>query len=240
MGVVGQFPGFKELNRRTIRGPVNPLDKSTIVSILPKEVIERKITIQPGVFIIPPGTFDKPAVLIVGPSSWWREFDDEQPLLEIPHSSIQVADSVVKDYCNGVHCCDMAGAMPGLFYVPGCKQDKADQPLIPETIAWIKSEYKTALETANMRQKRWFEELIKQADSLWARSNGNPLAISDDMRMAARESNLQDKDWMKNFQFVNMVRCFACGALKNPLYPVCASCRAIDPNNPLAKDVKFA
>ena len=47
---VGEFPGLAQSNRRTIRAPVNPMDKSTVVSILPKHISERKATIQPGIF----------------------------------------------------------------------------------------------------------------------------------------------------------------------------------------------
>lgn len=230
MSQVGTFPGIHQMNRRTIRGPINPLDKSTIVSIYPKEIIEIKHTIQPGRFNILPGTFDKPTILVVGPSSWWREVDEDQPLLEIPVSSIQIADSVVKDYCNGILACDMTICMPGLFYIPG-----------EQTIKTIRESYQDELNKAQKRQLKFWSELIKLADALWARSNGNPLAISDDMRLAARELGVvASKDWMKDFERVDMVRCNACGALKNPEYPVCATCRAIDMSHPNAKDIKFA
>jgi len=69
--------------------------------------------------------------------------------------------------------------------------------------------------------------LVKLADSLWARSNGNPLAISDSMRTAAKELNLE-KDWMKDFRMVETVRCKACGSLLNPMFPVCPTCKAIN------------
>src|SRR5215471_18977435 len=200
MGAVGEFPGINSLKRRTIRGPINPLDKSTVVSIYPKSVHEKKCTIQPGEFHIEPGTYDKPSILVVGPSSWWRDIDEDQPLLEIPVSSIQIADSVVRDYCNGILACDMAESMPGLFYIPGAKTDDKGNPNTIATLDWIQKEYKSQLMAADKRQKTWYSVLIKLADSLWARSNGNPLAISDDMRMAARELNLsQIKDWMKDF-----------------------------------------
>jgi hypothetical protein len=216
MSVVGEFPGHQAFRRRTIRGPVNPLDKTTIVSIYPAEIIETKPTISPGVFHIPAGSYDNPAVVIVGPSSWWREIDLDQPLLEIPVSSVQVADSVIKDYCNGILGCDMAGAMPGLFYVPGSF-----------TVVDIRKSYKHELDAALARQRNWYSALVKLADALWARSNGNPLAISDSMRLAAREMNLQ-KDWMKDFKMVETVRCKACGGLLNPMYPVCPTCKAIN------------
>lgn len=239
MSIVGNFPGLtSNWKRRTIRGPINPLDKSTIVSIYPKEVNERKCTLQPGQFVIPAGSVKHPKILVVGPSSWWRDIDEEQPLLEIPVSSIQVADSVVKDYCNGIYACDMAEAMPGLFYVPGAKVGESKEVDEKLTLEWVRNEYKSELERAERRQRNWYSALVKMADSLWARSNGNPLAVSDDMRLAARELNItQTKDWMKDFQMVDMVRCKACGSLKNPLYPICAACHFPDPEHPMTKQL---
>jgi hypothetical protein len=216
MSIVGEFPGHAAFRRRTIRGPVNPLDKTTIVSIYPAEIVETKATISPGRFVIPPGSFEKPAIVVVGPSSWWREIDEDQPLLEIPVSSIQIADSVIKDYCNGILGCNMADSMPGLFYVPG-----------EQTLATIQKSYKHELDMALARQRNWYSMLVKLGDALWARSNGNPLAISDSMRTAAKEMNL-NKDWMKDFTMLDTVRCKACGALLNPMYPVCPTCHAIN------------
>jgi hypothetical protein len=229
MGLVGEFPGITPFHRRAIKGPVNPLDKSTIVSIFPKEIKEIKHTIFPGEFHILPGSYEKPSILVVGPSSWWKEVDDNQPLLEIPVSSVQIADSVVKDYCNGIFGCDMATSMPGLFYVPG-----------EFTVASIKEKFKNELDKAKAKQTSFYSTLVRMADALWARSNGNPLTIGEDMRMAARELGLKEKDWLKDYQAVDMVKCTACGALKNPNYPVCGTCRAIDTNHPAAKDLKFA
>jgi hypothetical protein len=226
--VSSTFPGMAAFRRQTVRGPVNPMDKSTVVSIYPKFIDEFKVTIQPGRFMIPPGSYDKPSILIVGPSSWWREFDEQQPLLEIPVSSIQIADSIVRDYCNGILACDMGESMPGLFFIPG-----------EQTLKDIQEKFKGELDKANRKQKNFYTHLVKLADSLWARSMGNPLAISDDMRMAARELNLTTKDWMKDFTMVSMVRCPACGTLKNPQYPVCAACHAVDHTHPNAKDIKF-
>jgi hypothetical protein len=213
---VGEFPGLENPNRRTIRAPINPMDKSTVVSILPKVISERKVTIQPGVFEILAGTFDKPAVLVVGPSSWWREVDENQPLLEIPVSSIQIADSIVRDYCNGLLACNMADQMPGMFYVPG-----------DFTLERLKKEHMPLLLKAQAQQKRWFMELVRIADILWSRSNGNPLSISDDARLACRELNIQNKPWLSDIQAVELVRCSACGSMRNSNYPICPTCKAV-------------
>lgn len=240
MAQVGEFRDFSSLKRRMIRGPVNIYDKACVVSIFPKEIDEKKVTLDPGRFVVPPGSIDKPSVLVVGPSVWWREIDEEQPLLEIPTGAIMVAEAIVKDYCNGVFGCNMDDAMPGLFYIPGAKVDAKGKPDIKATLEWIKSDFKKELAATAQRQKNFWMTLVKHADSLWARSNGNPLAISDDMRLAAKELGQQTKDWLKDFQMVDMVRCPACGSLKNPSYPVCAACHFPDPNHPLTKDILAA
>jgi len=206
------------------------MDKSTVVSILPKVIMERKATIQPGIFELKKGSLENPAILVVGASSWWREVDIDQPLLEIPVSSIQIADSIVRDYCNGLLACNMADLMPGLFYLPG-----------EFTVAKLKAEHEPLLKKAAANQKRWFLELVRIADILWSRSNGNPLAISEDARIACRELNITQKPWLGDLQTAELVRCIACGNLRNPQFPVCAVCKAIaDPVKAKELNIVFA
>jgi hypothetical protein len=202
--------------RRTERAQVNPLDKCTVISIYPKAIREVKPTIQPGVFEILPGSLVNPSILVVGPSSWWREIDEEMPLLEIPNSSIQIADSVVKDYCNGLLAYDSERASPGLFFIPG-----------EISLVDVKVKHKDRLEAANKKQRQWYNDLVRMADILWARTNGNPIAISEDMRLGAVELGLKDKPWLNDFSNITMINCTACGALRNPLYPICGACHSI-------------
>lgn len=216
-------------NRRMIRTIKNPMDKCTIVSILPKEITEVKFTIEPGRFHISPGTYEIPAMLVVGPSSWWREIDLEQPMLEIPVSSIQIADSVIRDYCNGMLGCDMDSSMPGLFFLMG-EVNRVE----------LKNKYSKELDRAKAKQDAWFKILVKIANSLWARSNGNPLVISDEMRLAARNLNENDVPWLQNFEAAKLINCKFCGGLRNEKYPICQHCKAVDTSHPLAKDIKFA
>lgn len=206
-----------DYNRRTIRSEVNPMDKSTVFSIYPLPILEKKPTIQPGTFYIPAGSYDNPGRLVVGPSSWWREIDPEQPLLEITNNSVQVADSIVRDYCNGILACDMGDSMPGLFFIPG-----------EINIVELKTEkkYNAILQKAIVRQRNWYASLVKMADAFWSRTNGNPLSISDDMRRAAKELGL-DKTWAKEYDRIDLTPCPACGNLRNPAYPVCTSCKTI-------------
>jgi hypothetical protein len=227
---MNQVGDFGPTNRRTIRAQVNPMDKSTIVSILPKRISECKATIQPSMFELQPGTFENPSILVIGPSSWWREVDENQPLLEIPVSSIQIADSVVRDYSNGLLACNMADQMPGLFYVPG-----------EYTVEKLKKEHLPLLMKAKASQKKWFLELVRIADILWSRSNGNPLSISDDARLACKELNIQNKPWLGDMQTAELVRCIACGNLRNPQFPICQTCKAIaDPEMAKKLNLTFA
>lgn len=221
---VGQFPGAHDFRKRTVRQPDNPMDTCTIVSIFPIEIDERKHTIQPGRFIIPPGTYDKPSLLHVKPSSWWKELEDDQPLLEIPVSSLQVANSVIVDYCNGILCCNMNDIMPGLFFIPGTVSIKD-----------VRDKHSGLLDKYRTCQSRWFGELVKMADALWSRSSGNPLAISDIMRLAARELNQNSKEWLQDFQAVETVRCIACGHMRNPMFPVCPNCKTVVDRDRFAK-----
>lgn len=208
---------FEMMNKRAVRSAVNPLDVSTVVSILPLAIKEIKRTIQPGVYPIAKGSFEKPATLLVGSSSYWIEPFIDQPLVEIQVGSVVIAESIVKDYCNGLIGCDMSTRMPGLFFVPGNKS-----PLE------IKKEYPALLEQARIRQRAWYMELVSMADDFWAKSNGSPRVISDLMKIAAEELQVnENKAWMKDFSTVEMQNCPACGTLLNPAYPMCSNCKTI-------------
>lgn len=210
MSQVGILPGGI-MRRPAIRQMVNPLDKCTIFSIYPKRIIEVKPTIEPGRFVLEAGSIQAPTKLIVGTSSWWKDFDDTQPMLEIPQSSIIVANSVVRDYCNGLLGCDMDAKMPGLWFEEGAKE----QPN-PERMALMK-----------IKQNNWFEELMLIGDILWARTQGNPLSISDDMRLAVQELGIKDKPWLKDFNTIKLVPCKMCGHLRSEEYPMCPNCRHV-------------
>lgn len=215
-------------SRRLIRSVKNPMDRCTIVSIFPKDIHEVKYTIEPGIFDIPAGTIEKPSSLVVGSSSWWKDIDVDQPMLEIPVSSISIADSVIKDYCNGILGCNMADSMPGLFFILG-----------EHNIVDVKLKYKKKLDEVNEKQNNWYRILIKLADSLWARSNNNPLVICSEMRLAATSLGL-DKVWVRDYAVIEKIPCIACGQMKDPRYPVCQMCKAIDLSHPEAKNIKFA
>lgn len=206
---------FEQLHRRTVRAEVNPFDKTTIVSIAPFEIKETILTIQPGSFVIPAGSLEKPSLTIIGPSSWWKETDPEQPLLEIVVSSVLVGRSIVEDYIQSMNGVTLGTCQPGVFHIPG-----------EVTLDEVKKKYGHVLARMNLLQNQWYAFLVKQADSMWARSNQNPLAIDDQSRMAARILQI-DKPWIRDFQQVQNVNCVACGSLRNPQFPICPHCKLI-------------
>ena len=230
-GTVGTFPGLALSRRMVIRAPQNPLDKSTVFSIIPKHIHEVKITIQPSDFILEPGSAEKPSRLVVGSSSWFRDIDENQPILEIPVYSTNIAASIVSDYCQGILGCDMGNSMPGLFWVPG-----------DISVEVMKKDHAGLLADAIRKRRNLNETLVRMADSLWARANGNPLVISDDMRIAAKELNLEHiKEWTKEKITLDLVRCVACGNLRNPSYPICSFCKAVaDPQKAKELNLTFA
>ena len=210
------FPGLNEIRMRPVRATPNPLDKATLVSIYPMAIHEVKPTSHPGIFDIPAGTYDNPSVTIIGTSSWFKDVGENQPPLEIPNSAVVVAESVINDYCNGLIACNMGDCKPGLFFVPG-EISQID----------VKIKYKALLDAAKAKQDNWYRELVKMGDILWARTNGNPLAIDDNMRMGAKALNLLDKEWLRDIKMSDMIRCPACGTMIQPGYPVCGNCKAI-------------
>jgi len=127
-----------------------------------------------------------------------------------------VAASIVNDFTNAAFGNEPGSSGPGLFYVEGRK-----------TSAEIKKEFAEKIKQAKARQDRWYENLVKSADSLWARSNGNPIAIPNISRLAAEHLRLENKPWMQDFNSLKMEACPACGALRNPAFPICGSCRTI-------------
>ena len=231
------LPAYMSPSSRVIRMPTNELDKSTIVSLLPKMIEEYKPTIFPGRFIIPAAKKDDFEILVVTSSSWFREMEEGVPHLEIQTGSQNVARSIVEDYSNGLLACDMGDRRPGLFWIPG-EYDKTTIHTYRERK--IGKEFKVLLEEAKQRQRNWFEALVTMADVLWVRSSGNPLSVDDNMKMAAMYLSLE-KPWTKQAQAVAMTNCKACGALVNPSYPVCANCKnVIDVKKAAELGLKFA
>jgi hypothetical protein len=214
-----QLPGWvnEHMKTKLIVSPKNPLDVSTIISIYPKPFTEKK-PMMPEWYHIAEGSYEKPSFLVVPGASSWREMMDTKQIIEIPISSISVAESVIRDWMIGILEVSLGHAQPGVFFLPGEWDYKKIKANVDSSLQF---------EKVNQMQRNWFLALSNVADSLWARSNGNPLVISDLMRLAAGALQLENKPWMKNFQAVRMTNCPACGIMVMPGFPVCANCKTI-------------
>ena len=225
MSTVGS--GFGAFGRNSRRGrplPDNPYDKATVVSIYPEKISERNPTVSPGYWEIegaPDGGF---SLLVFSPSSWWKDLGQDQQLLEIKTNSLEMAESFVRDYCSGIFGCNMGDRMPGLFAIPGSYDQKT---ILAYKDALTGKTFAQLLEDARVKQKNFFSEVVVLADSMWSRTQGNPLAISKDARLAATKLNLKNKPWMGDFASLQMTNCPACGSLVNPAFPVCANCKTV-------------
>jgi hypothetical protein len=209
---------------------VNELDKTTIFSIFPMDVKEYKITVFPGFFHIPAGTPEAPSNLVIGSSSWWKEITESNQILEIPQHSILMAESIVTDWASGMLGYERGNAQPGIFFIPGNL-----------TVTEARKLHAERFKRAEEMQRRWYLNLVNLADVMWSRSSMNPMAISEHMRLAARELKLDDKDWLANYQAVALVKCIACGSPRNPAYPICPTCKAVaDPEKAKTLNLKFA
>jgi hypothetical protein len=211
---------------------INPLDKATIVSIVPFDILEFKYTLFPGRFFIPKAEDKDFQLLTVGQSFFYQEMGDDRPAIQVPEGALGVAESIVNDFVNAQVGCDMAGCMPGIGYLPGelTKQDFK-----------TKKDLQAFLVDLDEKQTTWFKRLVYIADTLWVRTNGQPASISDTARLAARRLNLIHKEWLKDSHATELVRCPACGNLNSDMVVVCPVCKiVIDPVRFAALGLQFA
>ena len=228
------FAGFN-MPQKISRLPKNPIDKCTIVSVYPREIVEIKHTISPPKYVIPAAPENGYSLLVVESAIWLKEMPDDAPLQEMYVGSMILAQSIITDYSNGLFAAG-AGRGPGLFFIPGAYDKKSIKLYVtPDMVT-----FSDLLKRANDMQRNWYTTLITQTNAVWARSNGNPLCVSEDAKLAARELNI-NPDWMQDFKLINMSNCQACGTIVNPSYPICPNCKAVV-NQDLAKerDIKFA
>lgn len=198
--------------RKVVRGTPNPLDIATIISVFPREVRDFKPTVFPGNFLIKPGTPEKPTLTYIGSSYWVAGGLMEMPEIEVPHSGIVMADSIIKDYCNGLVGCNMGDKKPGLFCVNGSIEEKdIPKERLAQTIKF---------------QENWFYDLVKIADVLWVRTNGNPTAVNEMNIMAAQQLGLK-KPWMDKIVQQDLIKCMACQTLVGNLAIVCPNCKVV-------------
>lgn len=211
------FDAFNRVSR-VQRRPDNPLDRCTIVSVYPLEVVDYKPTVFPNTHRIEGAEDNDFAILVVKGAHYDREVGEDQPWIEIPVPSTDVARAFIQDYINGLPEYVPNVAAPGMFYVLGAHDKKS----ILKTDG-----FEEKLNAARTRQKEWFLRLIQMSDKDWVRTNGNPRSVGNTARLAAEKLGIKDKAWMQDFQQMQMTSCPACGFNVNPAFPICSNCKTI-------------
>lgn len=236
-GAVSSSFGFNHrvhVNRRQ----KNPLDKCTLVSVYPRPITDFKPTVMLSTLTIAGADNDDFSILIIDGGGWLKEMDEGMPHLEIPVTSMQQGDSFIRDHCNGLLGYIPEVSAPGLFLCLGA----FDKLTILKYVDPLNGKnFKTLIEEARARQKRWFHEIVQIADVDWSRTGGNVRSVNDLQKMAAEQLNLKEKPWLADFTTINKSNCPACGMLVNPAFPVCPTCKAIvNPERAKELGIQFA
>lgn len=217
--------------------PKNPMDKSTIVSIYPKEIVDIKPTLFPGRFVVPAADDNDFSLLVVSGSSYYLPSPIEnQPPTEVQVNSWSLAQSILNDSIPSVNLAT-SNARPGVFAIPG----EFNKITILHYVHSDGRKFSELLEVARAWQRNYWTALIDEADYYWSKG-ANPKNIPDDAKMAAHIMGLEKvKPWMSNLVASSLINCMACGEMINPAFPVCKHCHAIV-NVDLAKklDIHFA
>lgn len=218
--------------------PKNPMDKTTIVSVYPREVVDVKPTLFPGRFVIPASTTDSFSLLVIEGASYFIPSPiEKQPPTEVQVNSMMLAESILHDSIPTMNLVTQ-GARPGIFCIPG----EHNKLSIHKYKHADGREFKELLETAKGWQANYWTAVIDEADYFWSKSNGNPKVIPEDAKLAVKILGLEKvKPWMNNVVASELINCKACGEMINPNFPVCKHCHAIiDAKKAKDLDIHFA
>jgi hypothetical protein len=195
------------------------VDVSTVVSILPYSISERKPGLIPPEFKIDAvknGDFE---LLVVERCRHPVYLDDTRPRLLVPDPSDVVAESIVLDHKKSISLGYEPGVSePGLDWVSGeFKNDEEGRKL-------FKIQHAAVLTQMERLQFNWYKALIRIADDDWNKYHMHKF-ITDLQRTAARTLNVTTKDWMLETQIEeSMGRCKFCFTTIHPQAQICFNC----------------
>jgi hypothetical protein len=203
--------------------PLSPSldDYSTVVSILPVRLSDKK----PGLI---PGTYELEAVkdpmteyssLVIGRAKFPVYIDENRPSLMVPEPSDRVAAAIVRDYKVAMDGYNPPVAEPGLFWVRGGHEH-----------ATIGKKFAAELTEARKRQIEWFKFIISRADDDWEKYHMRRM-ITGLQRIACQLMKL-DRPWSIDVQFdaaqsSGYVKCPFCFGEVHPEAVLCMHCRNV-------------
>jgi len=178
--------------------------------------------------IIPAAPLNDFVMVYVKDNSYALYLDNERGNRIIPEPVSVFAEAVVNDFIVAQIEIDApSNAFPGLFWV--YNHLSRDQ---------VKKEHGAKLTNAIENQVRWFQRLVRRADSDWQMFHQHN-AIADIQRHAAKQLNL-DREWVHALVDMGNERCPACSSiLMSPPPVVCPTCQCILDETRYAK-LKFA
>lgn len=212
---------------------------ATIVSIYPKDVIERKSAhLEPSTFRIPACLNEKGisypdfgpiTVPILDAKTKFYRMEGEW--IEAPIIAFSLAKSIVYDFVSSCLDVDISSDSfigPGLFAIDG-SYDRADKVIenYDEKKAndWVRTEFGKELERIHLAQDRWFQLLVRRADNEFARTRSHR-SVSDVHRLAARRLGIE-RDWTKDITLQAILKCPACRLSIDPLAVICPNCKFV-------------
>lgn len=193
------------------------MSKTTVVSIFPRDIDERKPGISPGHFTIPKAREGDFELIYLGDSFYWVTFEDQKPPLKMVSDSQEIANSLINDFVRNIPGYNpTANAMPGLFSIPG-------HPSKGEILA----KYRKELEEARIRQRNWYEKVVYEADDLWMRFRQHRM-ISSLQRFACKSLGLE-REWSVDIpvDIPKVTLCPACQEKVSPVAVICGHCSCV-------------
>jgi len=142
--------------------------------------------------------------------------DAERGSRLIPEPVSVVGDAICNDFIVAQIEIDMPSeAIPGIFWV--WNKLSRDE---------VKKNHAALLAKHGANQTRWFQRLVRRADSDWQMFHQHNV-IADVQRLAARYLNL-DREWVHATVDIGNDRCPACSSvLMRPTPVVCPTCQCI-------------
>ena len=157
--------------------------KATVVSLFPLEINEAKPGLYPGYFVIPAAPLTGLSWLVVGDAVYYQETkNDIVTTVKTPFHVL--AESIVGDFMRSHIGRIVEHAEPGLFWIPGAYRSEDE----------IRSRFQVQVQSAEKRQLRWFEELVKIADDTYSRTRRHT-SVSALQRLAAQRLGVQ-RPWV--------------------------------------------
>jgi hypothetical protein len=194
---------------------------ATVCSMLPYALLEVKTGLYPNSFPIAKAEPNQFTLNIIPNNIYYLVNPDplaeakQTHYIKVPVPAIDCARSVVNDYVTSLIAVDLPDRVPGLFAVEGDWKDKKEFQL----------KHADKLIQYRKYQLNWFENLVRDADDMWAKTH-SPVMISDLQRSAAKQLGFQ-RDWINPTPSELLEKCPIC---KNPINPgalKCISCQTV-------------